>query len=575
MSSVHGEFRFTGCADRKLGDSEIGGPDNPLTDRLAFPHLSESELAAVAEFGEPCSFRAGEVIFSVGDYPFDSYTILLGEVRIIDTSTGERSCFIQYGPGYFTGDIDLFTRRRSVVSIEAKTSVQALRLTPDRLREMFVRRPALGERYWRSFQRRRELLLASNFRGLSVYGSKDDRATRDTIDLLFRNGVPHCWVDMSTPASATQAQRYEDEARRFPLVSDGRKIIFEIPSRAELAAYIGLRRTLSEKTYDVAILGAGPTGLGAAVYAASEGLSALVLDQSGPGGQAGASSRIENYAGFPNGVSGRELAHLSYLQALKFGAEFLTPATVVAFVQQGDGAFRVSTSEGDSIIARAVLIATGVSYRLLEVAGLDALLGAGVYYNATNLEAVMCEACPVHIVGAGNSAGQAAMFLSQFAQHISLVVRGNSLKGMSSYLAERLVANRNVRVRYGAQVVAIRGVDHLEAVAIRTEESDPVWEPSCGLFVFIGAKPRTDFLPPDVARDANGYVLTGNDLGARPAWPIEDPPCPLETTLPGILAAGDCRSGTTKRVAFAIGDGALAVTCVHRILARQAGSMSV
>jgi thioredoxin reductase (NADPH) len=575
MSFPAPDFLFTGCVDQKIGHGDIEALENPLTDHVAFPHLTDADLAAVAEFGEPCSFRAGEVVFSAGTYPFDSYTILAGEIRVIDTSTGQRACFIQYGPGYFTGDIDLLTRRRSVISIEAETEVKALRLTPDHLRDMFVRRPTLGERYWKSFQRRRERLLAAKtFRGLSVYGSKDDRCTLQIIDLLFRNGVPHCWINTSSSASDPNPKRYAEHAYRFPLVSDGCKIIFERPTRARLAEYIGLRRALPPKTYDVLILGAGPSGLGAAVYSASEGLSALVLDQAGPGGQAGASSRIENYAGFPNGISGRELAHQSYLQALKFGAEFLTPATATGFVPQHDGSYRVTTAEGDSISARVIVIATGVSYRLLEVAGLDQLLGAGVYYNATNLEAVICEACPIHIVGAGNSAGQAAMFLSQYAEHVSLLVRGSGLKGMSSYLAERLLANKSVKVRYNTQVVAIRGVERIEEVALQAGSTDPVWEPTCGLFVFIGARPHTDFLPPEIAKDESGYVLTGGDVGSRPGWPASVSPCPLETSLPGVLAAGDCRSGTTKRVAFAIGDGALAVTCIHRVLGRPTQSFN-
>ncbi|HTV48573.1 MAG TPA: FAD-dependent oxidoreductase [Phycisphaerae bacterium] len=569
MCSDRGDFRFGGCADRKLANDTIEGWENPLSDHVAYPHLSEAELATVAEFGEPCSFEPDEALFNAGDYPFNSYTILSGQVRIIDISSGERIRFVQYGPGYFSGDIDLFTGRRSVVTCEAETAVKALRMTPARLREMFARRPVLGERYWKSFQRRREILLASKFRGLGVYGSKTDRHTLEIIDFLFRNAVPHCWLDTSAVDSA-ETRQYRSAGQKFPVVTHGSGIIFEAPTKAELAQYIGLRRTLPRKTYDVLILGGGPSGLGAAVYAASEGLSTLVLDQAGPGGQAGASSRIENYAGFPNGISGRDLAHLSYLQALKFGAEFLIPATVSGFTRQDDGSYKILTAEGDSIDTRAVVIATGVSYRLLDVAGIDALHGPGVYYNATNIEAVTCERGIVHIVGAGNSAGQAAMFLSQFAERVSLVVRGNSLKGMSTYLAERLLANDKVDVRYNTQVAAIKGIEHLQEIALQHESGERVWECCQGLFIFIGAKPRTDFLPPQIDKDAMGYVLTGVDVAARPNWRLEDVPCPLETSMPGVLAAGDCRSGTTKRVAFAIGDGALAVTCVHRILGRPA-----
>jgi thioredoxin reductase (NADPH) len=540
---------------------------NLLDDKVAFPVLDADDFEKAAEFGTRCAFTAGETLFSAGDRPFDCFVILSGDVCIFDVSNDDRVCVVQYGTGHFTGDIDLFTGRRAVVSGEAITPVEALRITPERLRRLFVRRPDLGERIWKAMQRRRELLLETSFQGLRVYGRRDDKETWAAVELLFRNGVPHQWMDLADPHNIARLREICSQEMRYPVVTYGRRILFQAPTLLELAEHIGLRRRASAETYDVVILGAGPSGLGAAVYAASEGLSTLVLDAMGPGGQAGSSSKIENYAGFPNGLAGRELAQLSYLQALKFGAEFVAPSHVTCLAKKRDGLYEIGTSEGDPIRAKTVIVSTGVSYRLLEVAGLDTLRGPGVYYNATRIEANLCHSHDVHVVGAGNSAGQAAMFLSQYARMVTLVVRGGDLrKSMSAYLSDRVVVNERIKISYHTQVTAIEGSDRLEAVHLRNEQGHTRREETCGLFIFIGARPRTDFLPPEIARDAAGFVLTGTAVASLPAWTEERTPCSLETTWPGVFAAGDCRGGTTKRVAFAIGDGALAVTCVHDYL---------
>jgi thioredoxin reductase (NADPH) len=301
---------------------------DPLTDATAFPHLSKAELEEVAPLGERCTFDENEPLFSAGDYPYNGFVIVSGRMRSVDLSTGERVVCVRFGAGYFTGDIDLLTRRPAPLSVEADTAVEAIRLTPRQLRILFTRRPQLGEKIWRSYQRRRELLLTSNFRGLTVYGEKGDKATVDTLELLFRNSVPHEWVDISIEENRCKLHELREDVQCYPVVAHGWRVLFEAPTRAELADHLRLRSPLAKSVYDVLILGAGPAGLGAAVYAASEGLSCLVLDGLGPGGQAGSTSRIENYAGFPNGISGRDLAHLTYLQALKFGADFHVPSTV-------------------------------------------------------------------------------------------------------------------------------------------------------------------------------------------------------------------------------------------------------
>src|SRR5215467_1071978 len=539
---------------------------DPLTDSDAFPRLSEAELGEIASLGERCRFDEHEPLFSVGDYPYNSFVIISGRVRSVDISTGERVVCVRFGAGYFTGDIDLLTRRPAPLSVEADTGVEAIRLTPKQLRILFTRRPQLGEKLWRSYQRRRELLLTSNFRGLTVYGEKGDKATVDTLELLFRNSVPHAWVDISIEQNRRKLQELREDVQCYPVVAHGCRILFEAPTRAELADHLRLRAPLAKSVYDVLILGAGPAGLGAAVYAASEGLSCLALDGLGPGGQAGSTSRIENYAGFPDGIGGRDLAHRTYLQALKFGADFHVPSTVTSLKRHSNGLYRVRTLERDYILGRSVIVAAGVSYGLLDVEGLDKLRGSGLYYSATNVESRLCRNAPVHVVGAGNSAGQAAMFLSQGADEVSLLVRGSDLREMSSYLSERVLANRRIRIRYNTEVVGIEGVDHLCGVHVREPNGEVKEEFTSGLFVFIGAKPRTEFLPPAILRNEQGFLLTGQEIANLSAWKEPRPPCTVETSLPGVFAAGDCRSGSPKRVAFAIGDGAAAITSVHTFL---------
>jgi thioredoxin reductase (NADPH) len=561
MSSSHAQFPE---ADHSQDFFGLGF--DPLSDTVAYPHLDANELAEVAPFGERCAIAENDSLVSAGDYPFNSYVILSGTVRAVDISTGERVVFVRYGAGYFTGDIDLFTRRPSIISVEAETSVEAVRLTSKQLRNLFTRRPQLGERFWKSYQRRRELLLKSKFRGLSIYGRKDNKTTLESVELLFRNSVPHEWLDTSLDHNRIKLEQLREDVQSYPVVAHGSRVLFEAPTRAQLADHLRLRGQLPSSVCDVLILGAGPAGLGAAVYAASEGLSCLVLDALGPGGQASSTSRIENYAGFPNGIAGRDLAHLSYLQALKFGADFHVPSTVSNLERRSNGLYRVRTVEGDYVLGRTVIVAAGVSYGLLDVEGLNTLQGAGVYYSATNIEARLCQSSTAHIVGGGNSAGQAAMFLSQTADEVSLLVRGPDLRKMSSYLSERVLANRRVRIRYNTEVVGIEGVDHICGIRVREPKGEIKEEFTSGLFIFIGAKPRTDFLPSSVVRNDQGFVLTGQEVAVLPVWKEPRPPCTVETSLPGVFAAGDCRSGSPKRVAFAIGDGATAVTSVHKFL---------
>ena len=545
------------------------------TEEHAHPVLSSSELAEVSLFGVVCSFQRGETLVCAGERRFCSYVLLTGNVRILDVSQAQETVVMRYGSGQFTGDVDILTGLGSMVTIEAETDVLSFRLDATSLRELFVRRPALGERLWKAYQRRRTLLLQSRFRGLSVYGGKLDKVTHALLEMLSRNMVPHQWLDTSDKEHAAQLTTLGVSNPDAAVVARGTNLLFEAPTQAQLAAYIGLRREASDKHYDVVILGSGPAGLGAAVNAASEGLSTLVLDAQGPGGQAGSSSHIENYAGFPAGINGSELARLAYLQAVKFGAEFINPASVSLIESSGDRSYLLTTKEGDRVRAKTIIISTGVSYRLFSSRDHASFSGYGLYYRATIVEALRCKGEHVHVIGGGNSAGQAAMFLSQHTSGVTLVLRGSDIhKSMSAYLSARVRTNDKIEVRYDTEVDHVSGDDNISAVVLRHRDGHSSQESTSGLFVFIGGTPCTDFLPDGLLRDDKGFILTGAAVHEASKWKEERSPYLLETSFPGVFAAGDCRSGTVKRLASAVGDGTLAITCVHQYLSNISTSES-
>ena len=458
--------------------------------------------------------------------------------------------------------------RPAVASAKAIGDVEAIRVNTEGLHELMICHSTIGDKIIRAIYRRRELTEEGNFKGVAVYGPSNDQATLSMRELLYRNGVGHTWIDTNDEAGSAQLAEFDCPQDQFPVVVCSNGSAQVQPSISEVASRAGIQRAISEETYDVTIIGSGPSGLGAAVYAASEGLKTLLLDKLGPGGQAGSSSKIENYAGFPTGLSGRELALRSQLQAVKFGAEITAPCSAEAVSLQDDGTYQIETCLGQNVTTRTLIVATGVNYRELGVDGLGNFWNRGVYYAATRVEAVLCKDRPVHIIGGGNSAGQAAMYLSQFTDEVNLVIRGGDLtKSMSSYLSDRVVTNPRIKLRKHTELAKVSGSDRLESVTLKNNQSgDTATEDSSGVFIFIGAKPYTDFLDESVAKDKHGFILAGAEAMQSGKWTLDRSPCALESTSPGLFTSGDCRSGTTKRVAFAIGDGALAVTCVHEFL---------
>ncbi|MEH2092114.1 FAD-dependent oxidoreductase [Nostoc sp.] len=411
------------------------------------------------------------------------------------------------------------------------------------------------------------------FEGIRVIGNRWSPFSHQVKDFLARNQIPYKWLDIELEPDAAKLVEYAeaDGRQQLPLVlfPDGSRLIQ--PSNLEIAAKIGLQTHAERPFYDLAIVGAGPAGLAAAVYGASEGLSTVLIEREAPGGQAGTSSRIENYLGFPVGLSGNDLARRGVTQARRFGVEILTPQ-VVTGVKLQDPYRVLQLADGSEISCHALLVATGVSYRWLNIPGAEKLAGAGIYYGAAMTEAIACSNEEVYLVGGANSAGQAAMHFSKYASKVIMLVRGESLSlSMSQYLIDQIAATANIQVCTSCSVVEVKGDEHLEEIAIahsKTGQTETV--PARSLFIFIGATPKTDWLNGVIRRDAQGFIITGPDLmpnGKSPtSWRLERSPFLLETSVPGIFAAGDVRAGSIKRVASGVGEGSIAIQFVHRYL---------
>jgi thioredoxin reductase (NADPH) len=552
---------------------DAGHPSNHMSSRepldVANPRLGAAEVAALAPHATRRRLHDGEPLFQAGERRGGFYVVLEGAVEVVDRSGDEPRTIAVHGPGQFTGDIDILTRRRPVVGAVARGETEVLGVSSSDVRRIIGERPRLGETILRAFIARREELLESGFEGLRVIGSGESRETFRVREFLSRNQVPFTWIDVDEEGGIGEMLNDLGVGEEdLPVVAVGGGALMRSPAIRELAEILGLRRPIRSTVYDLVIVGAGPAGLGAAVYGASEGLTTLVLEAVAPGGQAGASTRIENYLGFPSGITGAELTGRATLQAQKFDAELSSPTRVVA-LDLGGAHREVRLDSGERATARCVLIATGADYRRLDVPGRERFDGAGVFYVATPIELTACGGSDVVVVGGGNSAGQAAMFLSEHIRRVWLLLRGGDLrKSMSSYLADRVEAADNVEVLRHAQVRRMLGTDRLEGVEVedtRTGERRILQAPA--VFSFIGAVPRTGWLPPRIDTDPKGFIRTGRAVARSPQWGLEREPYLLETSHPGIFAAGDVRLGSTPRVASAVGEGAMAVKFVHAHLA--------
>ncbi|HWN20007.1 MAG TPA: FAD-dependent oxidoreductase [Gemmatimonadales bacterium] len=541
---------------------------------VAFPTLSDKDLTALAARGHPREVHAGELLFEEGDRNLSFFVVQDGAVEILEHSRGTPQSVVVHRPGQFTGDVDVLSGRAILVTGRVAEDGHVLQLSTEELRRAVDELPELGETIIKAFLMRRNLLLGSGFEGVKIIGSRFSPASHRLREFASRNAIPIRWIDLDTDEEAEALLRqFNIPASAIPIVL-GRDGEWVPNATIEgLASCAGLSAGLEEdQVYDLVVVGAGPAGLAASVYAASEGLEVLTTESHAPGGQAGASSRIENYLGFPAGISGADLTKNALLQAQKFGARITVPAPVRSLGI--DGGDRVVTlADGTRVRARCVLVASGVEYRRLEVPRLRDFEGAGVYYAATEMEAKQCKNEEVVLVGGGNSAGQAIVSLAKYASRVHVVLRGDLGKSMSRYLVDRVQGLENVTIYRDSVVSGLEGNGHLSAVHVRNGKGEERTFETNSLYSFIGCDPNTRWLDGCVDLDRKGFVLTGTSLSPEVSetdrWRgAGRTPFLLETSLPGVFAAGDVRSGSAKRVSSAVGEGAMAVSFVHAHIAR-------
>jgi thioredoxin reductase (NADPH) len=546
---------------------ELSSPVREARRHQMFPTLSAAELARLGRFGARKSFAPGERLMQAGERGHGLTLILTGQVDVTSPrkNGAEPRLIVRHGPGSFMGELAQLSGRPSLVDATAEAEVEAVIIPPDRLRALLIAEAELGERIMRALILRRVGLLETGAGGPIIVGAEDDPDVRRLEGFLTRNGHPHQRLDPASDAEAAALiERFHVKAGELPIVLCPSGALLRNPSEDQLARCLGLVATLDPaRVYDVAVVGAGPAGLATAVYAGSEGLSVLVLDCRAFGGQAGASSRIENYLGFPTGISGMALMARAYNQAQKFGVEMAIPDEASRLERDPAGGFAIVLANGERVRARAVVIAAGARYRRLDLPALPRFEANSVHYWASPVEGRLCSGQEVALVGAGNSAGQAVVYLAGQTKKVWVLVRGAGLEAsMSHYLVERIAGLSNVEVVPHAEVSALTGAGgRLAHVAWRDRrDGAETRRPIRHLFLFIGAEPNTDWLAASgVATDAKGFIRTGADAGPGRH--------PLETSLGGVFAIGDARAGSVKRVAAAVGEGAQVVAALHVSLA--------
>ncbi len=552
------------------------------TESIAFPKLNDHQLSLLEPLGERRVMKRGDVLFKAGQRDLGLAIVLRGELEAFETRDGTEYNLAIARERDFMGDVSML-QGTSILGSSRVTSDEAeiLHIPAAELRRALAEIPAVSKTIVDALiMRRRRLRRDREFAGMRVLAAGGAREGHQLDDFLDKNRIPHRLIQFESEQGQALSNRLHLTTRDLPVLITPAGAPLRRPSLREVAQVAGLLRPLArqdetEILSDVTIVGAGPAGLGAAVYAASEGLKTVVLESYAPGGQAGSSSLIENFFGYPTGISGGDLTWLAQLQAYRFGAKFSTPAQALTLRYNTDGEYRACIDiEGCLAILRAktVLIATGADYRRLEAENRERFEGAGVYYAATALEGQICRNETVIVVGSGNSAGQAAMFLSDGAAEVLLVIRSEDItKKMSDYLSRRVQAQPNIEILYRTEIRKMSGDQKLEEVELentRTGERRTVKTPA--IFSMIGARPCTEWLPVEIERDEKGFIKTGSDVTEAPAWrENKRRPAPLETSLPGIFAAGDVRSGSVKRCAAAVGEGGMAVAGIHLSLASR------
>jgi thioredoxin reductase (NADPH) len=542
----------------------------------AFPTLTGEQIDRIRLLGRLRQVRMGDVLFQPGDVAVPFFVLLSGRMEIVQPALDGERMIARHEPGEFTGEMTMISGHRCLVIGRVTESGEFLELSGENLRALVAKDAELSEILMRAFILRRLELIRQGWGDLVVLGSQHSAHTLEIREFLSRNAHPYTYVDLDRDQTSQELlDRFEVKPTEVPVVvCNGGQDVLRSPSIQKLASCLGLNVVTGVKDVrDVVIVGAGPAGLAAAVYAASEGLDVLAIDTSSPGGQAASSSKIENYLGFPTGVSGQELAGRAMSQALKFGARLLIARSVLG-INCDRRPYLVKLDGGETLATRTIVIATGAQYNKLALPNLEQFEGNGVYYGATYIESQLCQGEEVAVVGGGNSAGQAATFLAQTTRRVHVLVRSGGLSAtMSRYLIQRLVENPKVELHFHTEVMGLAGAEHLERVIWRDTLSGAESEhPIRHLFLMTGASPRTEWLKGCLALDSKGFILTGRDLDetdgadANRRWPLERAPQMLETSLPGVFAVGDVRSGNVKRVASAVGEGAISIHLVHRAL---------
>ena len=547
---------------------------DPLTQ--AFPKLTSTQIDRARPFGKVRPVAVGDIVFDVGDTGISMFIMLSGRMEIVQpTNDGERAVAV-HDPGEFTGEINMISGRRSIVRGRVTEAGEFLEISPDSLRSLIAKDAELSEIFMRAFILRRLALITKGFGDVIVMGSMHCAATLRLREFLGRNGHPYTFVDLDTDKQSQELlDRFNVTIGDVPVLICRGTVVLRHPTVQQVADCLGFNNPVDEsQVRDLIVVGAGPSGLAAAVYAASEGLDVLVIETNAPGGQAGSSSKIENYLGFPTGISGMELATRALNQAQKFGAQLMIAHGVVRLDCERRP-YQIELDNGQKLTARTVVIAAGAQYNRPSIPNLARFEGVGVYYGATNMEAQLCGGEEIIVVGGANSAGQAVVYLSQFATRVHMVVRSGRLSDtMSRYLIDRVENHPNVSMHYNTEVVALEGESHLERVQWRNKLTGEVeTKPIRHVFLMTGAMPNTDWLKNCLALDDKGFILTGHDLDRNgshgPYWSGTRPPFLLETSLQGVFAVGDARSGNMKRVASAVGEGSISVHLVHRVLAEM------
>jgi thioredoxin reductase (NADPH) len=538
----------------------------------AFPVLTSAQISRVRALSELRRVKPGEILFEPGDASVPFFVLLSGTMEIVQPDLAGERPIAQHGPGEFTGEMTMISGQRCLVLGRVTESGEFLELSGEGLRSLIARDAELSEIFMRAFILRRLELIRRGLGNLILMGSRHSAKTLQLREFLTRNGHPYSYVDLDTDKTSQELlDRFEIKPDEVPVVICSNRGVMRNPSIQKLADCLGFNSLIDEsQVRDLIIVGAGPSGLAAAVYAASEGLDVLVIETASPGGQAGSSSKIENYLGFPTGVSGLELAARAITQAEKFGAKMMIARNVMR-LDCARRPYKVVLDDGKALGARAVIIATGAQYNKPRIPNLQRFEGQGIYYGATYMESQLCEHEDVIVVGGGNSAGQAAVFLSQTARKVYMLVRSGQLSDtMSRYLIQRIEQNPAIELHYRTEIVDLEGDTHLERVGWRDEDEETSVHDIRHVFIMAGASPRTDWLRGCIALDNKGFILTGRDLDSASEMavrPMVTPPQMLETSLPGVFAVGDVRSGNVKRVASAVGEGAIAIHLVHRALA--------